>query len=237
VDVATGKLLASYHLSATPPQEPGSTLKPLVAAIALETDTATERTEVECHGTLAIGHHDLKCSHPRDITILDLQHAIAYSCNSWFAQLAGHIPGDQLVNGLRLYGLTPTAIVATTEQRQLLTLGLENIRVTPMQLAGAYRLLATQIQDAKLRAIKSGLQDSVNYGMARNATVAGVVLGGKTGTAANPGTATTHGMFAGIIYSPSTGQPQAVLAISLPQGNGADAAALAQRCLLQWSRR
>lgn len=236
IDVATGKLLAGYRLSATPPQEPGSTLKPLVAAIALKSDTVTEQTEVECHGTLTIGRHDLKCSHPRGITVFDLQHAIAYSCNSWFAQLAAHIPADQLISGLRSYGLAPAANAATVEQRQLLTLGLESIRITPMQLANAYRILASQIQDSKLQSIKSGLLDSVSYGMAHNAAVTGVLLGGKTGTAANSGAADTHGMFAGIIYSPATGQPRAVIVISMPHGNGADAAALAQRCLLQWSR-
>jgi cell division protein FtsI/penicillin-binding protein 2 len=236
VDVATGKLLASYKLAAAPPQEPGSTLKPVVAAIALKSGAVTENTEVECHGTLTIGHHDLKCSHPRVITIFDLQHAIAYSCNSWFAQLAQHIPADQLINGLRSYGLAPAAAVTTVEQRQLLTLGLEGIRVTPLQLANAYRLLASQIQDKKLRAIKSGLVDSVSYGMAHNAATAGVLLGGKTGTAANSGAAGTHGMFVGIIYSPTTGEPQAVIDIWVTHGNGADAAALAQRCLLHWSQ-
>jgi len=119
VDVAHGKLLANYRLALASPQEPGSTLKPLVAAIAIKSKTATARTEVQCNGTLIIGQHNLRCSHPRSITIFDLQRAIAYSCNSWFAQLAAHMSASQLNGGLRSYGLSPDSTAATTEQRQL----------------------------------------------------------------------------------------------------------------------
>jgi len=237
VDVAHGKLLANYRLALASPQEPGSTLKPLVAAIAIKSKTATARTEVQCNGTLIIGQHNLRCSHPRSITIFDLQRAIAYSCNSWFAQLAAHMSASQLNGGLRSYGLSPDSTAATTEQRQLLTLGLEGIRVTPLQLAEAYRALALQFSDTKLAPVQDGMLDSVNYGMAHNAEVAGVMVAGKTGTAASPGGHVTHGLFTGILYSAVTRKPEAVIVITVPQGNGADAAALAQRFLLRWSGR
>lgn len=237
LDVADGKTLASYHLTAAPPQEPGSALKPLIAAIALKSGTVTARTEVQCSGTLTIGQHNLRCSHPRAITIFDLQHAIAYSCNSYFAQLAEHMSASQLVDGLNSYGISVNAVPGTREQRQLLALGLEGLRVSPAHLAEAYRRLALQLSDGHLAPVQSGMIDSVNYGMAHNAAVAGVVLAGKTGTAANPGNSATHGLFAGILYSPATHQPVAIIVITVPQGSGADAAALAQRFLLRWSGR
>jgi len=237
VDVSSGKLLAGYRLSAATPQEPGSTLKPLVAAVALKAGTVTEHSSAECHGTLTIGNHNLRCSHPRAITIFDLQHAIAYSCNDWFAQLAQHMPSAQLTEGLRSYGLSPALLSGTAAQRQLLALGLESIRVTPLQLAGAYRDLALQFKDKQSSSVQAGLLDSVDYGMAHNAAVKGIMLAGKTGTAADANTSATHGFFAGILYSPATQQPAAVIVIFLPQANGGDAAALAQRCLLAWSGR
>jgi cell division protein FtsI/penicillin-binding protein 2 len=237
VAVNSGKPLASYRLAAAPPREPGSTLKPLFAAVAIKSGTVTARTEVACPGILTIGQHNLRCSHPRAITIFDLQHAIAYSCNSWFAQLAAHMSAGQLDDGLRSYGLTVTRTPATLEQRQLLVLGLEDIRVTPMQLAEAYRTLALQLSGNQLAPVQAGLLDSVNYGMAHNAAVPGVTLAGKTGTASNPGSSATHGLFVGILYSPATRKPAAIIVVVVPQGNGADAAALAQRCLLRWSGR
>jgi cell division protein FtsI/penicillin-binding protein 2 len=235
VDVTTGKQLTSYRLAAAPPQEPGSTLKPFVAAIGLSSGVVTPQTEVACPGTLTIGSHNLRCSHPRAITIFDLQHAIAYSCNSWFAQLAAHISPTQLSDGLRSYGLPPNVVPVTVEQRQLLALGLEGIRLTPLQLAEAYRQLAIQLRDGKFASVHSGLLDSVSYGMAHNAAVPGVTLAGKTGTAPSSGRPSTHGLFAGILYSPTTHHPVVVIVIVIPQGNGADAAALAQRFLLNWS--
>ncbi len=161
VAVNSGKPLASYRLAAAPPREPGSTLKPLFAAVAIKSGTVTARTEVACPGILTIGQHNLRCSHPRAITIFDLQHAIAYSCNSWFAKLAAHMSAGQLDDGLRSYGLTVTRTPATLEQRQLLVLGLEDIRVTPMQLAEAYRTLALQLSGNQLAPVQAGLLDSV----------------------------------------------------------------------------
>lgn len=235
IDVTTGKTLASYRLPAAPPQEPGSTLKPLIAAIALSSGTVTAQTEVQCDGTLVIGQHNLRCSHPRSVTIFDLQHAIAYSCNSWFAQLAEHMSGQQLGEGLRAYGLTVFGVPSTRDQRQLLALGLQDVRVTPLQLADAYRQLSSQLDGSHFAPIQAGMFDSVTYGMAHNAVVAGLMLAGKTGTAAKPGSAITHGLFAGILYSQATRQPDAIIVVVVPQGTGADAAAFAQRILLRWS--
>ncbi len=76
--------------------------------------------------------------------------------------------------------------------------------------------------------------DSVRYGMAHNAKMNGVLLAGKTGTAENDNTAGSHGLFAGIIVAEETGKPVAVVVVMVPNGNGADAAALARKCLLSW---
>jgi cell division protein FtsI/penicillin-binding protein 2 len=233
VEVATGRVLATFDLNAASPRAPGSTLKPLVAAIALRDGAVTDRTTAECHGNLVIGGHNLACSHPRTMTIFDLHQAIAYSCNSWFAQLAEHLTSAQLTTGLRSYQLNPSTVASTPEQRKLLTLGVNGIRITPLQLAQAYRILALRLHQPSLSAVQAGMLDSVRYGMAHNAAVVGLMLAGKTGTVANSSLTGTSGWFAGIVFSP-TQQPSAVIVIAIPHGTGADAADLARHCLLDW---
>lgn len=236
LDVSTGRVLAGFNLNAAAPRAPGSALKPFVAAIALRAEAVTDHTTVECHGTLRIDGHNLACSHPRSMTIFDLHQAIAYSCNSWFAQLAEHLTPAQLTSGLRSYQLNPITPASAPEQRQLLALGVEGIRVTPLQLAQAYRTLAQQLNEPSLSSVQSGMLDSVRYGMAHNAAVDGLMLAGKTGTVANASSTGTSGWFAGIVFSP-TQQPNAVIVIAVPRGTGANAADLARRCLIEWSGR
>jgi len=56
-------------------------------------------------------------------------------------------------------------------------------------MAIAYRKLALELDDARaptaLDAVRQGLKDSVNYGMAHNAAVPGMDIAGKTGTASD----------------------------------------------------
>jgi hypothetical protein len=109
---------------------------------------------------------------------------------------------------------------ATVEQRQLAVLGLNSVTVTPLELAQAYRELLTRIPPDGV--VVRGLKESVDYGMANPAAVAGQIILGKTGTASNPGEAWTHGWFAGAISG------RYVLVIYVPHGDGGTAARLAQ---------
>ena len=77
--------------------------------------------------------------------------------------------------------------------------------------------------------VRDGLRDSVRYGMAHNADVPGMNIAGKTGTASDTAQGSSHGWFAGI---GSLGHQEVVVVIYLPQGNGADAARLAQHFFL-----
>jgi hypothetical protein len=103
-------------------------------------------------------------------------------------------------------------------------LGLEDVEVTPAQLARAYFRLAAQLDEVPV--VRRGLEGSIAYGMAHNAATPGLTIAGKTGTASDAGQAWTHGWFAGIA---SRGAERVVVVVYVPRGNGADAAGMAHR--------
>jgi stage II sporulation protein D len=227
VDVKTGQRLASVSVTSRP-TTPGSILKPLFLAAALERQEVAPSTTVFCrrnlHITDGLRVWNLTCTHPQTSTALAAREALAYSCNRYFAELADRIPPEQIPSILEHYGLPPER-PHTREQKQLLVLGLAGVTVSPEQMATAYQKLALQLADTKLEAVRDGLKDSVDYGMAHNASAPGMEIDGKTGTAADTPQSPSHGWFAGIGYLDRT---EVALVIYLPQGNGADAATLAQ---------
>jgi cell division protein FtsI/penicillin-binding protein 2 len=235
LDVTSGRTLAQTgpEVLATP----GSTLKPFLLLAALTAGIVRENTTVECRVNLTLDDHghprNFACTHPRAITVFAARDALAYSCNTYFAQLAQRMPGPVLVQTLEAAGLHPQTTPNTPESRILLTLGLEGIETTPLQLANAYRRLAQQLQNphAPEALVRQALLDSVQYGMADNAAVPGLTLAGKTGTASQPNHPQTHGWFAGIV-APSTPTAE-VLVVYIPQGSGANAAALAHDLLTE----
>ncbi len=222
---------------------PGSALKPLFLAAALQQKRVRAETTVVCHGNLRIAGRDLACTHPREENVLDAQQGLAYSCNTWFASLAKRFSPAEATEVLQAAGLgSRTGLVqgesagmlrepANEAEVQLLVLGLEDVAVTPAQLAGAYFRLARTLDATPV--VRRGLEGSVAYGMAHNAATAGMTIAGKTGTASDAGEAWTHGWFAGIV---SRGGVSMVVAIYVPRGNGADAAGLAHRFLALWGR-
>jgi len=225
VDVKTGRQLASVKAT-NERHAPGSILKPLFLAAALEQHEVLPQTTVFCRRNLHIsdGTRDwnLACTHPQSDVAFAAQEALAYSCNRYFAELADRIPPAQGAAILAHYGLAQTPIPQSREQKELLVLGLAGITVSPAQIAVAYRKLALELDQAP--AVRQGLRDSVTYGMAHNAAVPGMEIAGKTGTASDVIQGRSHGWFAGTAY---LGHEEVVIVIYLPLGNGADAARLA----------
>jgi cell division protein FtsI/penicillin-binding protein 2 len=190
---------------------------------------------------------------------MDARQALAWSCNSYFAAVARTLaPGELrgllaptgllgqtgllaqtgLAGGMHLGGAHGGEAVAelreplTEEQKSLALLGVDGIRVTPLELAVAYRWLALQLAQhagsAAAEVVGLGLQDSASFGMAGAAARGGVPVAGKTGTAnLGPGTG-SHGWFVGL--APAV-HPTVVLAVYLPAGRGADAATVAAEVL------
>jgi cell division protein FtsI/penicillin-binding protein 2 len=241
VDIASGHLLASHQLAdaARTVAAPGSTLKPLVLYSLIRVGHWNPANRVSCNRQLVVDNHRLACTHP-PAPPFDAREALTWSCNSYFAAVARSLQPGELGRLLRPTGLlgptglAPQEAVAefrepdSPDSRQLALLGVDGVRVTPLELATAYRWLALELAahsdfDAA-QVVRAGLEDSASFGMAGQASLGGVAVLGKTGTAESASSPSTHGWFVGLAPAKN---PQVVIAVFLPAGRGADAAHVA----------
>jgi cell division protein FtsI/penicillin-binding protein 2 len=223
LDSQTGAVLAS----AGEPRRgtPGSVIKPLLLAYALEHGIVRSDMEVYCRRNLHVGGRALPCTHPADQPVFTAQRALAESCNTWFAAMARGFSDAQLEAALDETHLPHASMnAADVDQRQLAVLGLTGVTASPLELAQAYRAMLERVPPDG--PVARGLADSVVYGMANPAAVSGLTILGKTGTASDPGEAWTHGWFAGAIPG------RMLIVVYVPHGDGGAAARLAQRFFL-----
>ena len=244
LDVHSGAMLASYHpeVAARLLAHPGSSIKPFTLLALLKAGKVGAHTALVCKRPLSIAGHRLDCSHPATAEPLDPVAALAYSCNSYFTSVATRLTPQQLrdslvrdgfasVTGLAANEAAGTVALAhSPEELQLEAIGEWGIKITPLELARAYRDLALSspgnVEGGPAALVSGGLQGSVAYGMARAAQPASPMkVAGKTGTAAAEQGAWTHGWFAG--YAPAD-NPAVVLVVFLEKGHGNDAANIAR---------
>jgi len=241
LDIETGRVLAARRLNeaARTMAAPGSTLKPLVLYSLVTEGRWNPERRVACTRELTLAGHRLACTHP-PAPPFDAREALAWSCNSYFAEVARTLQPGELGHMLRttgllgVTGLAPGEAVAEfreptgSDAAQLALLGVEGVRVTPLELTAAYRWLALEMaahpDSLAAQVVSDGLQDSAGFGMARQASQGGVSVAGKTGTAEGTSPSQTHGWFLGIAPAQN---PKAVIAVYLPAGRGADAARVA----------
>ena len=245
LEVSTGRLLAAYRLSeaAHTLAAPGSTLKPLVLYSLIAAGRWNPNRRIQCDRRLRVAGHSLACSHP-PAPPFDAQEALTWSCNSYFAAVAQTLQPGELAGMLRPAGLLDVTGLAaneavaeyreprTAEDEQLALLGVVGLRVSPLELAEAYRWLALRMDSAQqslaAQVVRTGLTDSASFGMAGEAGRGRPSVAGKTGTAEGVASARTHGWFAG--FAPAS-HPQVVVVVFEPAGRGADAAHLAGEVL------
>ena len=258
LNAQTGRLIATHNLDAAARTlaEPGSTLKPLVLYQRIADGKWNASTRVACARDLQIEGHRLNCTHPQS-TPFDAEEALTWSCNTYFANLAKTLGPSELEAMLRKSGLLgasglvandATAIFRaplTSEKTQLALLGVSGVRVSPLEMAEAYRWLARELIENKnseaAKVVAAGLADSASFGMARavsfgrssSASLGGVTVAGKTGTAAREDQSQTHGWFAGFapFDAAMSEKPQIVVVVYLPAGRGTDAAQVAAEVL------
>jgi cell division protein FtsI/penicillin-binding protein 2 len=245
LDIASGRLLASHQLNdaARTVAAPGSTLKPLVLYSLIGAGRWNPANRVACNRQLVVAGHRLACTHP-PAPPFNAREALTWSCNSYFAAVARNLQPGELGRLLRptgllaLTGLAPQEAAAefrepnSPDSEQLTLLGVDGVRVTPLELAAAYRWLALELtahpdSDAA-QVVRAGLADSASFGMAGPAGLGGVAVLGKTGTAEGASSPRTHGWFVGLAPAEN---PQVVIAVFLPAGRGADAAHVAGELL------
>jgi cell division protein FtsI/penicillin-binding protein 2 len=274
-EVGTGDVVAArgMDLAAGRVARPGSTVKPFVLLALLDAGKVDAEQKLICRRVVRIGGVKMDCTHTTAVTELNAEEAIAYSCNSYFAEVATRLSGAELAQALRRAGLDApsgfvkeeaTGHIETARDRELLqleALGDRGIEVTPLELLAAYRKLALQKRNGagaggetsaeggaspalagaregegkieKDAAVFAGLEASVAYGMAHAASVEGLRIAGKTGTAGSRENARPHGFFAG--YAPAE-KPEIVLVVYVEQGRGADAAAAAQSVFAEFAK-
>jgi cell division protein FtsI/penicillin-binding protein 2 len=242
IDVTSGGVLAAHRLDLAGHvlEAPGSTLKPIVLMALLESGKLDPKQVLACKHELRVGSVRMDCSHSALVVGLNAEDAIAYSCNSYLAQVAPRLSPLELVQAFERAGLnSPTGLLsgeavgrisqpADSVALQLEALGQSGIEVTPLELLQAYRKIAMRMRDGNIGAggpVFAGLEESVAYGMASAANIHGLKIAGKTGTASSRTTARTHGFFVG--YSPGE-KPEIALVVFLERGRGLDAAAVAQ---------
>ena len=243
LNVHSGRVLASSHLdvAARRVAAPGSSIKPFTLLALLEAGKINRQTALVCKRSLSISGHKLDCSHPETSQPLDPAAALAYSCNSYFTAVALRLSPDELRNSLVRDGFASVsgieanevagsvALAQSPEQVQLQAIGEWGVVVTPLELLRGYRRLALlqSKHDAKLEPLFAGLEQSVTYGMGREAQpIQPMRVAGKTGTAPAADGAWTHAWFAG--YAPAE-KPEIVLVVFLEKGHGGSEAATVAR--------
>jgi cell division protein FtsI/penicillin-binding protein 2 len=171
---------------------------------------------------------------------MDARQALTWSCNTYFTTVAGTLAPGELRSLLAPTGLLGQTGLASAEavavfrdprtrdESSLALLGVDGIRITPLELASAYRWLALQLDghsnSEAAQVVEAGLADSASFGIAEAASLGEVSVAGKTGTAnRGPGT-TSHGWFVGLVPA---AKPRVVVVVYLPAGRGANAAQVA----------
>ena len=238
LDVGSGEILASYRMdvAARRVAAPGSTVKPFTLMALVEAGLVDEETAVFCPLTVRIGERNVDCSHPPTPDPIDAVAALAYSCNHFFSHLSERLPVAALYGAFSRLGLDslsgrwPTEVPgvvrvpASMDAMQLMSIGADSIRVTPLALAEAYRALALRLRGPatpELRLVLEGLRAAVLSGTGQQAGSGIVEVAGKTGTSEG------HAWFAG--FAPA-GNPEIVAVVFLEQGTGgSDAAPIAGR--------
>jgi cell division protein FtsI/penicillin-binding protein 2 len=245
IDLPSGHVIASRRLpeAARTLAAPGSTLKPIVLFGLLERGRWNAERQIACSRQLRVAGRELNCSHPK-MPAFDAREALTWSCNTYFAAVAGSLDPRELrgllepTGLLGTTGLTEGETVArfreprTADETKLALLGVDGIEVTPLELVRAYRWLGLEFaghaETHATEVVSEGIRDSASFGMAGAAGLGGVAVEGKTGTASSMAGGRTHGWFVGLAPAQN---PKVALVVYLPTGHGSDAAAVAGEIL------
>jgi len=201
----------------------GSAIKPLVALLALESGAIGPDMEVLCRRQSG----PLGCSHPAALLPYRLQDALVFSCNYFFAEVGRRVGRARLEEGFRRIGLQ-----VETSDPALAATGAAVVRASPRQLLALMMDLAAgrlPFRSEHTALVKSAMTKAVRDGTAKAASVAGLAIAGKTGTAAWPGLRYRNsGWFVG--WAPAD-EPRLALVVWVKTGEGKQAAALAGHIL------
>lgn len=108
----------SLHDEASPlinraflPFSVGSVFKPIVAAAALESGIS-ENYEYNCTGSIVCNGVTFNCHKESGHGVLDLEKAVAYSCNTYFISLALETGAEKIVDTAKEFGFGEETVLA-----------------------------------------------------------------------------------------------------------------------------
>lgn len=214
LDPVTGAILADAGRASNVAIAPGSTLKPIVVAAALEERAIRVDQEFECAGPRMYG--DRALDDASESGTLDLAHLLAVSSNVGASRVFDALGGDALGAWLRRFhfgrvGTVPARIVTGSYDGAAVAMGV-GMTATPREMVAAYGVLANDgvsaagerlVSSETARSVLSLLETVVvdGRGTGKAARVPGVRVVGKTGTSewtAADGRSRTYASFIGI---------------------------------------
>jgi cell division protein FtsI/penicillin-binding protein 2 len=218
----TGSVLAQRWDASNVPIPPGSLLKPFVA-IAYAEQHGDRFPRVPCMGAPSL------CWLPRGHGDLDLEHAIANSCNAYFLSLAENLERGIAIRKLHTLGLAGPGPEA--DARTLIGLS-PGWRETPLALGRAYLALLDYPSLAVRTLILRGMAGAASYGTAEavDADLGKDLTLAKTGTAACTHTHRASADGFAVVLLPAD-QPRYLLLVRMHGTTGAHTAAVAAEML------
>ncbi|HEU4795823.1 MAG TPA: SpoIID/LytB domain-containing protein, partial [Pyrinomonadaceae bacterium] len=246
VDPQTGQVQAAVNPDlAQQSFPPGSTIKPFTALTALRAGVIEENTRLRCRYDQKHNETVEVCSHPLNLPPLNVEEALAYSCNHYFAKTGERINADALAHTLTQFGFV-SINRSRWEPHSAIGEG-EFVQITPMQLALAYTALfnggrlfnpgseptQVRITEAERAMLLAGMRGAVKFGTADQTeldTAINYVIG-KTGTSTHLQGFRSQGWFVGLAFAPNKPpepqHAQRAVVVYLKKGHGSDAAAVA----------
>jgi SpoIID/LytB domain protein len=131
---------------------PGSAIKPFTALAAMRAGLVDAETQKLCPAHYAREGFQIACTHPKTGGPIDLAHALAYSCNYYFASVGERLSASAFDATLASFGFGErTGVNAAGESAGALRNGSlspgdvlgegDHLLVTPIQMATAYAAL------------------------------------------------------------------------------------------------
>jgi hypothetical protein len=200
------------------PVSPGSLVKPFLA-MAYGEQHGGEFPRVRCLGTRS------RCWLPAGHGTLELEEALAQSCNTYFLELAAGLDRTRAAQTFARYGLAGPD--AQMPDGSLVGLGV-GWRETPLALARAYLRLAKERRQPIQNRIAKGMLDSAMRGTARavDAALGRNAALAKTGTAVCSHTPRGAGDGFAVVLYPAA-QPRLLLLLRVHGFTGAESAKVA----------
>ena len=99
---------------------PGSTFKMLVALAALEEGLVTPEEKILCTGHMEFGGRRFHCWKESGHGEMDLQHAIAHSCDIYFYEMGRRLGVDTIARYAQMFGLGESTGILLTEDDGLI---------------------------------------------------------------------------------------------------------------------